>query len=178
MRMSFRIRKDLLAAATMAAVFLLGAPADKAAAMMGAMPAPLGVAAADTGVVQKAALVCGRWGCRRTWRGGRFVRVWRGPRLVRVWRGPRVVSVWRGPVRAWRGPGVVAWRARPAWWGPRPLFAYAGSSPAWSGPAWSNGGWSTSPGWSNSGWGWSSPGWSVSAWSGSGWGRRPWGGGW
>src|SRR5262249_56261711 len=63
------MRRTVLAAAALTAALSLGASADRAVAMTGATPTELGLAAADGGVVQKAALVCGRWGCRRGWRG-------------------------------------------------------------------------------------------------------------
>ena len=71
MRNSLGMRNSLVAAAFIAAVLMLGASTDKAAAMMGASPAQLGFSNADNGLVQKAALVCGRWGCRRVWAGRR-----------------------------------------------------------------------------------------------------------
>ncbi len=71
------MRKTVLAAAAVAAVLSLGASADRASAMTGATPTELGLATSDSGLVQKAALVCGRWGCRRVVRGAR---VWVGPR--------------------------------------------------------------------------------------------------
>jgi hypothetical protein len=147
MRNSLDMRNSLVAAASIAAMLMLGASADKTAAMMGASPAQLGLVTADNNLVQKAALVCGRWGCRRVWRGSRVV--W-GAR--RVW---------------WRRR--VAWETRRAWWGPRPLFAYAGPSPAlgWSSPGW---------GWSNPGWAYSSPAWGWSGGWGRGrpWGWNRW----
>ena len=163
MRNSLGMRNSLVAAAFIAAVLMLGASTDKAAAMMGASPAQLGFSNADNGLVQKAALVCGRWGCRRVWAGRRVA--W-GHRVA--W-GRRV---------AWRRR--VAWGPRRVWLGSRPLYAYAGPSVAvgWGGPGW---GWSGGPalawsglGWGGAGWsGWSSPAWGF----GGGWGgwRRPWG---
>jgi hypothetical protein len=62
------MRKTVFAAAALAAVLSLGASADRVAAMTGATPTELGLATADNGLVQKAALVCGLWGCRRGWR--------------------------------------------------------------------------------------------------------------
>jgi hypothetical protein len=176
MRNSLGLRNSLVAAAFIAAVFMLGASTDQAAAMMGASPAQLGVSDADNGLVQKAALVCNRWGCRRTWAGRRV-----------LW-GHRVA--W-GRGYAWRHR--VAWGPRRVWLGPRPLYAYAGPSVAvgWGGgPGW---GWSGGPGfawsglgwggWGGSGWGgagwsgWSSPAWAFGGGWGGGWGgwRRPWG---
>ena len=64
------MRKTLLAAAAVAALLSIGATANKAAAMP-LQPTPLGLAtAADTSLVQKAAIVCGYYGCRRVWWGG------------------------------------------------------------------------------------------------------------
>ena len=189
-----RMRKSLpksllmsfLAAAALGAVFLLGAPADKAAAMMSATPNQIGLPNSDDNLVQKAALVCGRLGCRRVWAGRR---AWWGPRRVawwhrRAWWGPHRVAWWHR--RIWWGPRRVAWGARRYWrganqvaWRPRPLFAYAGASPAlgpawgWSNPGWSVAAWS-GPGW---GWGWSGPGWGGGWGSGLGW-RRPWWNSW
>lgn len=177
---------SFLAAAALGAVFLLGAPADKAAAMMSATPNQIGLPNSDDNLVQKAALVCGRLGCRRVWAGRR---AWWGPRRVawwhrRAWWGPHRVAWWHR--RVWWGPRRVAWGARRYWWGanqvawrPRPLFAYAGASPAlgpawgWSNPGWSVAAWS-GPGW---GWGWSGPGWGGGWGSGLGW-RRPWWNSW
>jgi hypothetical protein len=71
------MRKTMLAAAAVAAVLSIGTAADKAAAMPITMPATsatqLGLAtSADTGLVQKAAVVCGYYGCRRVWWGGPY----------------------------------------------------------------------------------------------------------
>jgi len=79
------MRRTVLAAAALTAALSLGASADRAAAMTGATPTELGLAAADGGVVQKAALVCGRWGCRRVWRGAR---VWGPRRQIYAFAGP------------------------------------------------------------------------------------------
>jgi hypothetical protein len=157
------MRNSLLAAASIAAVLMLGASADKAAAMMGASPAQLGLTNPDNGVVQKAALVCGRWGCRRVW-ARHWARSWARP-WARPWIGPRV---------GWGGGGV--------WMGSRPLYAFAGPSVGvgWGNPGWGNPGWGFGGG--GPGWGWggasfalSSPSW---GWGGGGWGGgwgRPWG---
>jgi hypothetical protein len=99
--------KTVLAAAALAALLSLGASADRAAAMTGATPTELGLATIDSGQVQKAALVCGRWGCRRVWRGP-VGRVWVGPRRpIYGFAGPRwgVGLGWRRPGWGWRGPG-------------------------------------------------------------------------
>src|SRR5215472_11349570 len=64
--------KTAFVVAALAAGLSLGATADRAAAMPSAMPTQLGLANADAGAIQKAAVVCGRWGCRRVWRGARY----------------------------------------------------------------------------------------------------------
>ncbi len=65
------MRKTILAAAAVAAVLSIGASANKAAAMSTAAPTQLGLAtSSDTSLVQKAAVVCGYYGCRRVWWGG------------------------------------------------------------------------------------------------------------
>jgi hypothetical protein len=71
------MRKTMLAAAAVAAVLSLGAVASPAAAMPAVGATSLGLAtAADTaggaGLVQKAAVVCGYYGCRRVWWGGPY----------------------------------------------------------------------------------------------------------
>lgn len=68
------MRKTILAAAAVAAVLSIGAAANPAAAMP-ATPTQLGLVtsadtAANSGLVQKAAVVCGYYGCRRVWWGG------------------------------------------------------------------------------------------------------------
>jgi hypothetical protein len=159
---------SLPVAAALGAVFLLGAPADKAAAMMSATPNQIGLPSSDNNLVEKAALVCGRLGCRRVWAGRRVWwgahRAWWGVHRA-AWWGARRVASWHH--RAWWGPRRYAWGSRRYWWGarqaawgPRPLYAYAGDSAGYAGPA--------------SGWGWFNPGLSVAAWSGPGWGG--WGG--
>jgi hypothetical protein len=75
------MRKTIVAAAALAAVLSLGASADRAAAMTAATPTELGLATADGGVVEKAALVCNRWGCRRVWWGHRGLVGPASPRL-------------------------------------------------------------------------------------------------
>jgi len=95
------MRKTVFAAAALAAVLSLGASANPAAAMPGATPTELGLATADSGLVQNAALVCGRWGCRHIWRGAR---VWAGPH--------RRVFAFARPGPAW------GWSSGPSWgWG-------------------------------------------------------------
>jgi hypothetical protein len=67
------MRKTMLAAAGVAAVLSIGATANKAAAMPTAVPTQLGLAtSADANLVQKAATVCGYYGCRRVWWGGPY----------------------------------------------------------------------------------------------------------
>ncbi|HSZ66162.1 MAG TPA: hypothetical protein VK825_08150 [Xanthobacteraceae bacterium] len=72
------MRKTMLAAAAVAAVLSIGATANEAAAMPTTAPTQLGLAtsadtaAADSGLVQKAAIVCGYYGCRRVWWGGPY----------------------------------------------------------------------------------------------------------
>jgi hypothetical protein len=101
------MRKTIVAAAALAAVLSLGASADRAAAMTAATPTELGLATADSGVVEKAALVCNRWGCRRVWWGHR---AWWGPRRrVYAFAGPSWGWGWRRPGWGWRGPGW-GWR--------------------------------------------------------------------
>ncbi len=187
---------SLMAAAALGVVFLLGAPADKAAAMMSATPNQIGVPSSDDNLMEKAALVCGRLGCRRVWAGRRVWsgahRAWWGVHRA-AWWGARRVAWWHH--RVWWGARRYAWGPRRYWWGvrqaawrPRPLFAYAGSG--YAGPAsglgWFNPGLSVTawsgPGWGG-GWGGPGPGWGWSSWSGPGWGggwglgfgwRRPW----
>jgi hypothetical protein len=68
------MRKTLLAAAAVAAVLSIGATANQAAAMPLVAPTELGLTtppdtATNSGLVQKAALVCGYYGCRHVWGG-------------------------------------------------------------------------------------------------------------
>jgi len=96
------MRKTALAVAALVAALSLGTTADRAAAaMQSATPIQLGLANADTGLVQKARVVCGQWGCRRVVRapGG-----WVGPR--------RPLYAFAGPRRRW---------SRPAWGWSSPL---------------------------------------------------------
>ena len=133
------MRNSLLAAAAIAAVLMLGASTDKAAAMMGASPTQLGLANPDNSLVQKAALVCNRWGCRRVW-ARHWARGWGrgwGRPWARPWIGPRVglaaepgsdrvrstpsrarVSVSAGPVPA--GAGLIPAGLVPVGVGPTP----------------------------------------------------------
>ncbi len=69
--------KTAFATAALATAISFSATTDRVAAMPSAAPTQLGLATADSGLVQKTALVCGRWGCRRVVRGAR---VWVGPR--------------------------------------------------------------------------------------------------
>jgi hypothetical protein len=71
------MRKTAFAAAALAAALSLDMAADSAAAMPSATPGQLGLATANTGLVQKTRVVCGRTGCRRVVRGAN--RVWVGP---------------------------------------------------------------------------------------------------
>ena len=71
------MRKTMLAAVAVAAVLSIGATANEAAAMPTAAPTQLGLAtsadtAVNSGLVQKAAIVCGDYGCRRVWWGGPY----------------------------------------------------------------------------------------------------------
>ena len=67
------MRKTLLAAAAVAAVLSIGATANQAAAMPTAAPTELGLATSnDAALVQKAAIVCGYYGCRHVWWGGPY----------------------------------------------------------------------------------------------------------
>jgi hypothetical protein len=60
--------KLVLAAAAVAAILTIGTPAQRAAAMTLAAPNQLGVAAEDSGLVQKAFVRCGYRGCVAAWR--------------------------------------------------------------------------------------------------------------
>lgn len=59
------MRKTLLAALGGVALLSAGAFAGQAGAMTLATPTALGAAAADGGLVEKAAVVCGYYGCAR-----------------------------------------------------------------------------------------------------------------
>jgi len=104
--------KTAFAVAALATALSLGATADKAAAMPSATPTQLGLATADTGLVQKAAVVCGRWGCRRVVRGAR---VWVGPR--------RPLYGFARPGWGWSSPG---WG-----WSSGPSFGWGWGRPGW-----------------------------------------------
>src|SRR5215472_1474598 len=102
--------KTAFVVAALAAGLSLGATADRAAAMPSATPTQLGLANADNDLVQKTAVVCGRWGCRRVWRGAR---------------------VWAGPRRRLYG------FARPGWgWSSGPSFGWGWGRPGWGRPGW------------------------------------------
>jgi hypothetical protein len=119
------MRKTVVAAATLAAALSLGAAAHPAAAMPVATPTELGLTSADNGVVQKAAIVCGRWGCRRVWH-----RRW-------AWSGPRrrFFAVAPGPSLGWSSPG---------WGWSSPGMGWSSPGVGWSSPGW---GWRQQPGW-------------------------------
>ena len=82
------MRQVMLAAAVAGAVFALASPAQRAEAMPMAAPAQFGQAAAPA--IEKAAIVCGYYGCRRVW-----PRYYYGPRPY--WRG-----YYRRPYWGWR----------------------------------------------------------------------------
>ena len=110
------MRKTAFAVAALVAALSLGATAEKAAAAVpSATPTQLGLANAGTGLVQKARVVCGRWGCRRAVRGGR---VWAGSPRRRLY-------AFAGPRWGWSGPGW-GWSSGPSWgWG-RPGWGWGG----------------------------------------------------
>jgi hypothetical protein len=62
------MRNSIVAAATIAALLAVAAPANKAAAMPAATLDQLGLAGGGTADVEKTVLVCGPWGCY--WRPG------------------------------------------------------------------------------------------------------------
>jgi hypothetical protein len=111
--------KTTFAVAALATALSLGATADKAAAMSSATPTQLGLDTADSGLIQKAAVVCGRWGCRRVVRGSR---VWVGPR--------RPLYGFARPGWGWSGPG----------WGGTGFGVSIGVGPSW-GWGWGRPGW-------------------------------------
>jgi hypothetical protein len=107
------MHKTVFAAAALGSVLLLGASADRAAAMPSATPSQLGLATADTRLVQKTAVVCGRWGCRR------IVGGWVGPRRrLYAFAGPG----WHHPGWGWHRPGW-GWH-RPGWGWNRPWWGW------------------------------------------------------
>ena len=91
------MRKTVLAAAALAVMLSIGASVDRAQAMTGVMPTELGLSTSNSGLVQNAALVCGRWGCRRVWVAPR--------RRFYAFAGPSWRWGWRRPGWGWRGPG-------------------------------------------------------------------------
>ena len=91
------MRRTLLAVAAAAAFLAMASPAQRAEAMPLAAPAQLGQA--DGAVVQKAAIVCGYYGCRRVW-PGYYGRPYWGPRPYWGWRRP--YWGWRRPYWGWR----------------------------------------------------------------------------
>jgi len=106
--------KTAFAAAALAALSL-GAVVDSAAAMPSATPSQLGLATANTGLVQKTAVVCGRYGCRRVVRGAR---VWVGPhRRLYAFAGPRPSWGWSTPAWGWSSGPSWGWSTwgRPGW---------------------------------------------------------------
>jgi len=106
--------KTAFAVAALATALSIGATADRAAAMPSATPTQLGLANADAGLVQKTAVVCGRWGCRRVIRGAR---VWVGPR--------RPLYGFARPSWGWSSPG---WG-----WSSGPSFGFGWG---WGRPGW------------------------------------------
>jgi hypothetical protein len=61
------MRRTLLSALGGVAVLSAAAFAHQAAAMPAATPSAIGVSVADSGLVEKAAVVCGYYGCARVW---------------------------------------------------------------------------------------------------------------
>jgi len=61
------MHRTLLTVLAAAAFFSAGMLSNRAEAITLAAPSALGVAIADTGLVQKAAVVCGYYGCRRVY---------------------------------------------------------------------------------------------------------------
>lgn len=99
------MRKTILAAAAVAALLSIGAPVNEAAAMSAAAPTQLGLPSADGSLVQRTAIVCGYWGCRRVWGG-----YW-GPRPYwgAYWGPPGPYWGWRRPW-GWHRPWGWGWR--------------------------------------------------------------------
>ena len=114
------MRKLILAAAAIAAVLLMGAPADRASAMTVASPAALGLANPEASLVQKV-----YW--HRAWRP---YWGWRH----RSW-------AWHRPYWGWRRYYWAGWR--PAYYYPRPwLGVYWGRPCCWGGwGGWGGWGW-------------------------------------
>ena len=82
------MRKTLLTALGAVALLSAGAFANQAGAMTLASPIALGVAAADSGLVEKAAVVCGYYGCARV--RPRY-RLWLRLSAIRLVRPPLVL---------------------------------------------------------------------------------------
>jgi len=61
------MHRTILAAAAAAALLTVASPVQKAAAMP--LAAPVQLDQAGAGLVRKAAVVCGYYGCRRVWPG-------------------------------------------------------------------------------------------------------------
>jgi hypothetical protein len=119
--------KSAFAAAGLAAALSLGATVDRAAALPGATPSQLGLAAADMGLVQNAAVACGRWGCRRIVRGPG--RVWVGPRRpLYGFAGPRASWGWSNP--NWNWSGGPSWGWSNSWGWNRPGLGW--NRPGWN----------------------------------------------
>jgi hypothetical protein len=107
--------KTALATAALATALSLGATVEKAAAMPSATPTQLGLVTADIGLVQKTAVVCGHWGCRRVVRGAR---VWSRPHRY-GFAGPRTPWGWSSPAWGWSSGPSWRWSTwgwgRPGW---------------------------------------------------------------
>jgi hypothetical protein len=104
------MRKSIVATAAITVVLAIGAPARNATAAMPIASADqLGLAADLT---EKAAVICGPWGCywRPYWGVYRPYPVWGWRRRYWGWGGPG--WGWRRPW-GWGGPGW-GWRRR--WW--------------------------------------------------------------
>jgi hypothetical protein len=92
------MRKSIVAAAVLATTLAIGAPAQNAAAMPAAAPAPLGHYG-SAATVERTVLICGPWTCY--WRPSYW-----GFAPYPYWGWRR--HYWWG----WRGPG---WGWRPGW---------------------------------------------------------------
>src|SRR5262249_40946668 len=106
--------KTAFAAAALAAISL-GAVVDSAAAMPNARPRQLSLATANTGMVQKTAVVCVRYRCRRA---VRVARVWVGPhRRLYAFAGYRLSWGWSSPAWGWSSGPSWGWSTwgRPGW---------------------------------------------------------------
>jgi hypothetical protein len=91
------MRKSIVAAAAIAIGLSIGVPARNAAAMPVATPGQLGLAGAAANKVEKTAIVCGYYGCRRVWGG-----YW-GPR-------PYWGGYWGRRPWGWHRPWGRGWR--------------------------------------------------------------------